>query len=100
MGFVSQIHLLALIPATGHRVREHDVFLLQSNRIGLAAFFPNKYISIRLGPGSGDINAPNKPSYGDNTYNEEESSHNATHNGSDVGSLTSRIYSERGPVFE
>jgi hypothetical protein len=100
MAFVSQIQLLALIPASGHRVREHDVFLLQTNCIGLAAFFPSKYISIRLGPGASDINAPNKPSYGDNTYDEEETPHDTTYNGSDVGSLTSRIYTERDPVCE
>jgi hypothetical protein len=35
--------------------------------LDLRHFFPSKYISVRLGPGASDINAPNKPSYGDNT---------------------------------
>jgi hypothetical protein len=75
-----QLQLLALIPASGHRVREHDVFLfynflLYTNCIGLAAFFPNK------------------PSYCNNTYEEEETPHGTTYNGSDVGGLTLRCRS-------
>ena len=104
-GLVGQTHLLALISASGHGVRECDVFLL-TKCIGLAAFFPSKYISTRLGPGASDIHAPNKPNYGDKSY--EETPHDTAHNGSDVGRVTlrtsdhfrSRIYRERDPVSD
>ena len=56
---------------------------------------------MRLGSGTSDINAPNKPSYGDNTYDDEETPHGTAYNGSDVGSPTrSRIYSERDLVCD
>ena len=45
---------------------------------------------MRLGPGASDINAPNKPSYGDKTNEEEENPQGTTNNESDVGSLTLR----------
>jgi hypothetical protein len=65
---------------------------------------------MRPGPGASDINAPNKPSYGDNTYEEEQTPHRTAYNESDVGSLTlrsrgrghcrSRIYRERDLVSD
>jgi hypothetical protein len=68
-------------------------------------------MSMRLGPGASDINAPNKPSYGDDTDEEEEETpYGTTYNGGDVGSLTlrsrgrdhcgSRIYRERDLVSD
>ena len=52
---------------------------------------------MRLGPRVGDINAPYKPSYGDNTYDDEdETTQGATYNGSDLGSLTFRNNNDNG----
>jgi len=72
-GLVGQIQPLALIPVSGHRVRELDVdvFFLDTNFIGLAAFFPSNSVSMQLSQRASDRNAPNKPSYGDNADEEE-----------------------------
>ena len=47
-------------------------------------------ISTRLDPGANGINTPTQPNYGDNTYEEEDTPHGTTYNGSEVGSLTLR----------
>jgi hypothetical protein len=88
--------LLLLIPASGHRIGDTMSFSSMAALDLWHFFLANIYSKsrmvarsclCRLGPGASDINAPNKPSYGDNIY-EEETPHCTAYNGSDVGSLT------------